>query len=132
MKEIQVHIGKRNKSIQAKLTGYLLGEGGGVDLTAENIADALGYVPADQEDVEKLSEKIDDKLDSSELSEAINTALAQAKESGEFDGKDGQDGIDGADGETPIKGTDYFTEADKQEIIDAIYSQVVDGNEVAY
>ena len=129
MKEIQVHIGKRNKSIQAKLTGYLLGGGGGVDLTAENIKTALGYTPADQENVDKLSEKIDDKLDSSKLTEAINKALAQAKASGEFNGKDGQDGIDG---ETPIKGTDYFTEADKEEIIDAIYSQVVDGNEVAY
>lgn len=30
-----------------------------------------------------------------------------------MDGKDGKDGVDGA---TPIKGTDYFTEADKAEI----------------
>jgi hypothetical protein len=34
------------------------------------------------------------KLDSSELSTAINTALAQAKESGEFDGAKGADGSD--------------------------------------
>ena len=51
-----------------------------------------------------------DYLESAELPTAINTALAQAKASGEFDGKDG------TDGKTPIKGTDYFTEADKQEI----------------
>ena len=44
------------------------------------------------------------------ITEAVNAALAQAKESGEFDGKDG------ADGKTPVKGADYFTEADKQEI----------------
>lgn len=31
-------------------------------------------------------------------------------------GKDGTNGKDGADGYTPIKGTDYFTEADKQEL----------------
>ena len=33
---------------------------------------------------------------------AINTALAHAKASGEFNGKDGKDGY------TPIKGVDYF------------------------
>lgn len=89
----------------------------------------------------------------SELNSAINTALAQAKESGQFDGADGKDGKDGtsathswngtvltvtsasgtssanlkgergekgaagADGYTPVKGTDYFTDADKQELV---------------
>ena len=40
------------------------------------------------------------------LGEAIDDALAQAKESGEFDGKDGKDGKDGQDGYTPVKGID--------------------------
>ena len=57
------------------------------------------------------------------LSEAINTALAQAKASGEFDGQPGK---------TPIKGTDYFTEADINEIINAVYTKIADGNGVAY
>lgn len=61
MKEIQVHIGRRNQSVEASLDGFLLGDGGGgVDLTAENIKTALGYTPADQEDVDKLSEEIAD------------------------------------------------------------------------
>jgi hypothetical protein len=47
------------------------------------------------------------KLDASKLSSAINTALAQAKASGEFNGKDGY---------TPVKGADYWTTADKAEI----------------
>lgn len=63
-----------------------------------------------------------------DLNTAVNTALEQAKESGLFDGKpgadgkdgkdgqDGQNGRDGVDGKTPIKGTDYFTPADVQEI----------------
>lgn len=51
---------------------------------------------------------ISGKLDSSALPTAINTALAQAKASGEFDGKDGIDGKDGKDGYTPVKGVDYF------------------------
>lgn len=39
------------------------------------------------------------KLDASELPNAVNDALKQAKESGEFDGQDGY---------TPQKGVDYF------------------------
>lgn len=41
----------------------------------------------------------------SELSDAVDDALAQAKASGDFNGKDG---VDGKDGYTPIKGVDYF------------------------
>lgn len=44
------------------------------------------------------------KLDASKLTEAVNTALAQAKASGDFDGKDGEDYV--------------LTDADKQEIVD--------------
>lgn len=50
---------------------------------------------------------ISGKLDASALPTAINTALAQAKASGEFDGKDGADGQpgkDGADGAPGAKG----------------------------
>ena len=43
--------------------------------------------------------QIDDKLDSSELNSAIDTALAEAKASGDFNGQDGY---------TPVKGVDYF------------------------
>lgn len=99
---------------------------------------------------------ISGKLDADKLPEAINTALAQAKDSGEFDGKDGADGekgdkgdkgdtgatgpqgpkgdtgatgpqgpkgdtgAAGADGKTPAKGTDYFTDADKAEMVQAV------------
>lgn len=56
-------------------------------------------------------------LSEAELQEAINTALAQAKASGEFDGADGQHGKDGQDGQPGKDGSDYvLTDADKQEI----------------
>lgn len=45
-------------------------------------------------------------FDDNKLTEAIDTALEQAKSSGEFDGKDGKDGY------TPIKGVDYFDGVD--------------------
>lgn len=35
-------------------------------------------------------------------------------------GATGATGANGTDGKTPVKGVDYFTEADKQEIIDAV------------
>ncbi len=53
--------------------------------------------------------RIDGKLDTSQLPDAVDNALAQAKASGEFDGKPG------TDGHTPIAGIDYYTDADKAE-----------------
>lgn len=47
---------------------------------------------------------ISGKLDKEKLPEAVYDALAQAKESGEFDGKDGADGKDGTIGEQGPKG----------------------------
>lgn len=49
---------------------------------------------------------ISGKLDASALPTAINTALAQAKASGEFDGKDGSPGKDGAAGKDGSPGKD--------------------------
>ena len=47
-------------------------------------------------------------------------------------GKDGIDGKDGADGYTPVKGTHYWTEADKAEMVaDVIASLPVYDGEVA-
>lgn len=40
------------------------------------------------------------------------------------DGAPGKDGAKGADGKTPVKGTDYFTDADKKEIADAAAESV--------
>ena len=36
------------------------------------------------------------------------------------DGKDGSNGKDGKDGKTPVKGVDYYTEADKAEMVAAV------------
>ena len=113
------------------------------------------------------------------LSSAIDLALAQAKESGEFDGSDGTDGIgiasivqtttsaadggsnvvtvtltngekstfsvkngskgsagaagsNGADGYTPVRGTDYWTAADKTEIINAVLDALPAAEEAAF
>lgn len=46
------------------------------------------------------------------------------------DGQNGQDGAPGADGYTPVKGNDYFTEADKTEIVNAVLANFTDVSEV--
>ena len=61
---------------------------------------------------------ISGKLDTSALPEAVNAALAQAKASGEFDG---------AAGYTPVRGTDYWTEADKAEIKSYVEDAILGG-----
>lgn len=47
-------------------------------------------------------------------------------------GKDGAPGADGVDGYTPIKGIDYFTEAEKQEIVELVIASLANGDEVSY
>jgi hypothetical protein len=37
-------------------------------------------------------------------------------------GKDGSNGKDGVDGKTPVRGVDYYTEADKAEMVSAVIS----------
>lgn len=60
--------------------------------------------------INNLNTKIDNKLDSGALPGAIDDAIAQAKKSGDLKGEKG------ADGYTPVRGTDYWTDADKAEI----------------
>lgn len=111
-------------------------------LTPEEAIDLSGYITTEQ------------------LSSAIDDALTQAKESGEFDGADGSDGTsvthswsgttlivtsasgtssadlkgekgaDGAKGEagyTPVRGTDYWTDADKAEIKAYVDDAILNG-----
>lgn len=80
-----------------------------------------------------------------DLSEAIDDALSKAKESGEFNGKDGvsathswkdttltitsASGTSSADlkgekGDTPVRGTDYWTNEDKVEIVNAVLEEL--------
>ena len=48
------------------------------------------------------------------------------------DGQDGAPGKDGDDGYTPVKGTDYFTDADKAEMVAAVIAALpVYGGETA-
>ena len=65
-----------------------------VEVPVQSVNGKTGEVNLTSEDVGAISQD--------DLQEATNKALAQAKESGEFNGRDGKDGY------TPIKGVDYF------------------------
>lgn len=83
-------------------------------------------------------------LSADTLQAATEAALAQAKASGEFDGKDGNTGPQGPKGDTgdtgpqgpaghtPVKGTDYWTAADKAEMVADVLAALPDGTEVNY
>lgn len=47
-------------------------------------------------------------------------------------GEKGDPGTPGAAGHTPVKGTDYWTAADKQEIVNNVLAALPDGTEVSY
>lgn len=52
------------------------------------------------------------------ITSASGTSSADLKGEPGSDGQPGSDGSPGADGYTPVKGTDYWTDADKAEIVD--------------
>lgn len=69
---------------------------------------------------------ISGKLDASALPEAINTALAQAKESGEFKGDKGDPG------KTPVKGVDYFSPDDVAEMVSSVLAALDIAEEASF
>lgn len=85
-------------------------------------AEEVGALPSDTNIPTKISELENDsgyltehqdisgKLDASKLPEAIDTALAQAKASGEFDGKDGEQGEKGDPGPKGEPGETTYVE----------------------
>lgn len=66
------------------------------ETTVDSALDKTSTNPVQNKAVAEAVEKLsNNKLEKTALPDAINTALAQAKESGEFDGADGEDGQDG-------------------------------------
>lgn len=51
----------------------------------------------------------------------VEESIEQAKSSGEFNGPQGEQG---PKGDTPVKGVDYFTETDKQEIVGMVLDDI--------
>lgn len=71
----------------------------------------------------QLKEQLDSVLDTMASREDMEEMLRHAKESGEFDGPQGptgpkgDQGLPGADGYSPVKGVDYWTDEDQNQIV---------------
>jgi hypothetical protein len=57
--------------------------------------------------------------------------IAEKGQNGE-QGEKGKDGQNGKDGKTPIKGTDYYTDADKQEIVNLVLDALPSAEGVSF
>lgn len=74
-----------------------------------SVKENSGIIVEPSKDVyDQLLEMYNSKLSAADLPDAVDSALAQAKESGTFDGR------------TPEKGVDYYTESDKEELVQAV------------
>lgn len=111
----------------------------GVDINSANDINQVAHAVIETEN------SLNQKMGKDELPSAIDSSLAQAKASGEFDGENGitphigengnwfigddDTGIkaQGENGKTPEKGVDYFTDADKDEIAKEAASQIDTG-----
>lgn len=89
------------------------------EIIVEEYADVLAEWEARISALEEVGETdLSQYALKTDLPEVVNAALAQAKASGEFDG---------AAGYSPLRGTDYWTEADKAEIKGYVDSAILGG-----
>lgn len=70
--------------------------------------------------VDEALENLDLNVTADEVTFADGQTFQQKYDSGELTGPAGADGQPGADGYTPQKGTDYWTTADKQEMVNDV------------
>lgn len=67
-----------------------------------------------------------------QIPSAVENALEVAKESGDFKGEPGKNGERGEPGYTPVKGVDYYTEAEKEELIAEIDTSILGEIDAAF
>ena len=114
------------------------------DLSSDMIAAALDGAPVDlqqfldlllgkTENLEAFEKEMRDKLASGELTgpQGPKGDKGEPGDQGPA-GKDGTDGVPGIDGYTPQKGVDYWTEADKSEMVADVLAALPNGDEVTY
>lgn len=113
--------GVSDEQIAEAVKNYLDENPVGVDIDKTlTVEGSAADAKATGEKITSLSTEIKKKIDETQLQNAVNSALEEAKNNGDFDGETGSVGPQGPAGDngyTPIKGVDYFTEADKAELV---------------
>lgn len=128
LKQTRIHCGKvdaRNATTTGTWTAWkeVSGGGGGAGASAYDIAVENGFEGTEEEWLESLKGEPGPQGEPGEKGEQ--------GERGE-QGLQGEKGEPGADGYTPQKGVDYFTEADKAELVQDVLSSLPNGDEVSY
>lgn len=95
----------------------------------------LGLSPAEYENLKKdmtyiLTDYFGNAVSDDKIYDVVNKFVQNNIEM--LKGKDGKPGKDGEDGKTPVKGYDYYTKADKEEIIQDVLNSLPNGDEVSY
>ena len=124
------------------ITGLGSGSGDGGTISADTIKKVLGYTPADASKYLPLTggtltgvlSGTKFKTTAADHQTTKPTKIAVLDSSGWICYRTPAELVEdiGASGKTPVKGVDYWTEADKQEIIKEVIAALPDGTEVSY
>lgn len=108
--------------VRREVGSTAIGSANVTDLRLDNAYCGLMADSVTSIDTSAINKQIQDLINNyqNDIDERIETKLQEAKDSGEFTGKPGKDGEDGEDGYTPVRGTDYWTTADKKAIVNDV------------
>lgn len=89
------------------------------------LKETTGNLPTNNEYWQLIAEKGKDGEKGEQGIQGVQGIQGEKGEKGDTgekgqDGTNGTNGKDGNDGYTPVKGTDYYTEADKQEMVNLV------------
>jgi hypothetical protein len=109
------------------------GTGSGKDgASAYEIALKNGFQGTEQEWLESLHGENGVSVTHRWNGTTLIVTSASGTSSANLKGEQGVQGKSGADGYTPQKGVDYYTDADKQEMVQAVLAALPDGDGVMY
>lgn len=91
-----------------------------------NFIEDANYVHTDNNFTDKDKSKLNEATTIEDMTEYIEEHKEELK------GEPGENGIDGKDGYTPVKGIDYYTEADKQEMVQLVLDEIPSSEGVGY
>lgn len=140
VKNIALYASQRAEDAQARAdaayelasTGGDSGTPGADGKSAYEIAVAQGFEGSETEWLVSLKGEKGDKGDTGEQGPQGEQGLQGIQGEKGDQGEPGADGAAGADGYTPVKGVDYYTEADKAEIVELVLEALPDAAEGVY
>ena len=110
----------------------ITGGGGSGGTGGASTAEKVSYTNTQLPNVKNVKTALDELVSKSHNhdNKSVLDKLSVASGKLQYDGSDV--GLKGENGYTPVKGTDYWTKADKQEIVNDVIAALPDGTEVSY